>query len=247
MSQPTSREEFKDFCLRALGSPVIEINVANTQIDDRVDQALKYYYDFHFDGSEKIYYPHQITANNISNGYITVPENIIGVVKVFDIDSQTISSSDNMFNIRYQIALNDVFSMTNSGLISYFMSMEQLSLYSEFFAGEVPIRYNRMRDRLYIDRQWVSSDEGRYLMVEAYEIVNPEVWTQAWSDRQLQLLATAMIKKQWGANLIKYEGIQLLGGITFNGGKIYDDATQELKDIEEEIINQSLPVSDMIG
>ena len=247
MATPTTRTEFKEFCLRALGKPVIEINVDDDQVDDRVDQALRFYYDYHFDGSEKIYYKHLVDANTVSNMYIDLPENIIGAVRMFPMDSISTSSGD-IFNIRYQIALNDLYTLTNVALIDYYMTMEHLAMVQEILVGKPQIRYNRHRNRLYIDETKGDLTEGRYILIEAYEIVDPATYSDVWSDRWLQNYTTQQIKRQWGSNLTKFEGLQLPGGVTFNGTKIYDDADAEIKRLEEEMItNYSLPVMDMIG
>lgn len=247
MAVPATRAEFKEYCLRKLGKPVIEINVDDDQVDDRLDEALKYYWDYHFDGSEKIYYKHEITANNISDKYIELPENINGVVKIFDIGAATLSGND-IFNIRYQIALNDLYTLTSVSMVPYFMAMEHLHLLEELLVGKKPIRYSRHRDILHVDMDWTTLNEGDYLIVEAYQIVDPDVYSDVWSDRWLQNYTTALVKRQWGSNLTKFEGMQLPGGVQFNGQKIYDDATEELRRMEEEmIISYSLPVTDMIG
>lgn len=247
MAKPTTRTEFKEYCLRALGKPVLEINVDDDQVEDRIDQALTFYYDYHFDGTEKIYYKHQVDANTISNMYIDLPENVIGAVKMFPVDSISTGSGD-IFNIRYQIALNDLYTLTNVALIDYYMTMEHLSLVQEILVGKPQIRYNRHRNRLHIDETKGDLTEGKYIIVEAYQIVDPTTYTDVWSDRWLQYYATQLIKRQWGSNLTKFEGLQLPGGVTFNGMKIYDDADAEIKRLEEEMItNYSLPVMDMIG
>jgi len=247
MAQPTTRTEFKEFCLRALGKPVIEINVDDDQVDDRVDQSLRFYYDYHFDGTEKVYYKHLVDANTIANMYIDLPENIIGAVKMFPMDSISTSSGD-IFNIRYQIALNDLYTLTNVALIDYYMTMEHLSMVQEVLVGKPQIRYNRHRNRLHIDETKGDLVQGKYILVEAYEIVDPATYSDVWSDRWLQNYTTQQIKRQWGTNLTKFEGLQLPGGVTFNGIKIYDDADAEIKRLEEEMItNYSLPVMDMIG
>jgi hypothetical protein len=247
MAVPTSREEFKEYCLRKLGKPVIEINVDDDQVDDRIDECLRYYWDYHFDGSEKIYYKHQIDANNVVDKYITLPENIIGAVRVFPI-ADPIVRSDDLFNIRYQIALNDLYSLTSVSMVPYYMTMEHLALISELLVGQQPIRYNRHKDRLYVDMDWTRVNVGEYLLVEAYEIVDPNEYNQVWSDRWLQNYCTAKIKYQWGSNLTKFTGMSLPGGVQFNGEKILGDAQQEIEKMESEMISSySLPVTDMIG
>jgi len=247
MAVPNSRAQFKEYCLRKLGKPVIEINVDDDQVDDRVDEALKKYYDFHFDGSDKIYYKHQVTQTDIDNKYITMPENILGVVNLFPISDPSVRSDD-IFNIRYQIALNDLYTLTSVSMVPYYMVMEHLALIQELLVGKQPIRYNRHKDRLYVDMDWNNIGIGEYLLVEAYEIVDPDVWTDAWGDNWLQRYCTELIKKQWGSNLTKFTGMQLPGGVQFNGEKIYDDAVAEIAKLEENLISSySLPVMDMVG
>ena len=247
MAVPTSRSTFKEYCLRKLGKPVIEINVDDDQVEDRIDESLRYYWDYHFDGSEKVYYKHAITSDDKTNKYITLPENIIGAVRVFPIGDPSIRSDD-MFNIRYQIALNDLYTLTAYSMIPYFMAMQHLALISEMLVGQQPIRYSRHKDRLFVDTKWDNYNVGDFLLVEAYEVIDPDTFTDVWADRCLQNYCTEKIKYQWGSNLTKFSGMQLPGGVQFNGDKIFSDAQQAIEKMEEEmILNYSLPVADMIG
>lgn len=247
MSTPIDKASFKEYCLRKLGKPVIEINVDDDQVDDRIDEAIRYYWDYHFDGSDRIYYKHQVTETDIANKYITLPENIIGAVRIFQIGDPSIRADD-LFNIRYQIALNDLYTLTNVSLVPYYMVMEHLALVTELLVGQQPIRYARHKDRLYVDMDWNTVPVNSFLLVDAYEVIDPEVYTDAWNDRWLQNYATALIKRQWGSNLTKFVGMQLPGGVQFNGEKIYDDASAEIQKMEEEMISSySLPVLDMVG
>jgi hypothetical protein len=247
MAVPTSRSEFKEYCLRKLGKPVIEINVDDDQVEDRIDESLRYYWDYHFDGSEKVYYKHAITSDDKTNKYITLPENIIGAVRVFSIGDPSIRSDD-MFNIRYQIALNDLYTLTAYSMIPYFMAMQHLALISEMLVGQQPIRYSRHKDRLFVDTKWDNYNVGEFLLVEAYEVIDPDTFTDVWADRWLQNYCTEKIKYQWGSNLTKFSGMQLPGGVQFNGDKIFSDAQQTLLKMEEDmILNYSLPVADLIG
>ncbi len=247
MAVPTTRAEFKEYCLRKLGKPVIEINVDDDQVEDRIDESIRYYWDYHFDGTEKVYYKHLITNTDITNKYITLPENIVGAVRVFPIGDPSIRSDD-MFNIRYQIALNDLYTLTSYSMIPYFMAMQHLSLISEMLVGQQPIRYSRHRDRLYVDTKWENYNAGEYLLIEAYEVLDPDTYSDMWADRWLQNYTTAKIKYQWGSNLTKFTGMQLPGGVQFNGEKIFNDAKDEIEAMEKEMISSySLPVMDMIG
>jgi hypothetical protein len=247
MAVPATRSQFNEYCLRKLGKPVIEINVDDDQVEDRIDEAIRYYWDYHFDGTEKVYYKHQVSQQDIDNRYITLPENIIGAVRVFPIGDPSIRSDD-MFNIRYQIALNDLYTLTAYSMLPYYMAMQHLALISEFLVGQQPIRYSRHRDRLYIDTKWTNYNVGDFLLIEAYEVLDPDTFSDMWADRWLQNYATAKIKYQWGSNLTKFTGMQLPGGVQFNGEKIFDDAKTEIEVMEKEMISSySLPVMDMIG
>ena len=245
MAVPSTRTDFKEYCLRKLGKPVIEINVDDDQVEDRIDEALKMYYDYHFDGTEKTYYKHQFTQDDIDNGYITIPENIIGVVNIFDI-GQALNTA-NLFNIRYQIALNDLYTLTSVSMVPYVMALTHVQFLEQILVGKKPIRYNRHINKLYIDMDMKTLAVGDYVVVEAYMIVDPNTYTDAWGDRWLARYATCLIKLQWGTNIKKYQGMKLPGGLTFNGQQIYNEALQEKNELEKEMISSySLPVSDMI-
>jgi hypothetical protein len=246
MATPTSRSQFIENCLRRLGKPVVEINVDDDQVDDRVDEAIRYYWDYHFDGSEKIYYKQQITAQDKANRYIVMPENIIGVVNIFEIGQAL--NTNNLFNIRYQIALNDLYTLTSVSMVPYYMAMQHVQFLESMLVGKQPLRYNRHINKLYIDMDWNIVNEGDYVIVEAYQVVDPNVYTDAWGDRWLLRYAACLIKQQWGQNLKKFEGMKMPGGLTFNGQKIYDEATREREELEKEMIfTYSLPATDMIG
>jgi hypothetical protein len=247
MAVPTSRATFKEYCLRKLGKPVIEINVDDDQVEDRIDECIRYYWDYHFDGTEKTYYKQAVTDQIKSDKYITLPENIIGAIRVFQIGDPSIRASD-MFNIRYQIALNDLYQLTTVSLLPYYMAMQHLGTITELLVGQQPIRYNRHTNKLHVDMDWTKIDVGQFLLVEAYEVIDPDTYTDAWGDRWLQEYTTQKIKYQWGSNLTKFTGLQLPGGVQFNGEKILDDAEKSIEKLEQEMISSySLPVSDMIG
>lgn len=247
MAVPTTRAEFKQYCLRKLGAPVIEINVDDDQLEDRIDEALRYYWDYHFDGSQMVYYKHQITAQDRINKYIILPENIIGAVSIFSIADPSVRADD-LFNIRYQIALNDLYTLTSVSMVPYYMVMEHLALITEMLVGKQPIRYNRHQNKLYIDMDWNSLRDGEFILVQAYEVVDPTLFSDVWADRWLQNYTTQKFKYQWGTNLTKFTGLQLPGGVQFNGEKILDDAERTLDKMEQEMISSySLPVMDMTG
>ena len=156
MAIPTSRSEFKENCLRRLGKPVIEINVDDDQVEDRIDEALRYFWDYHFDGSEKLYYKHQVTQTDKTNKYITLPENVIGAVNIFPIGNAL--NTNNLFNIRYQIALNDLYTLTSVSMVPYYMALTHIQFLEQMLIGQQPLRYNRHVNRLYIDMDWERVD-----------------------------------------------------------------------------------------
>lgn len=247
MARPTTREQFKQYCLRNLGSPVIDINVDDEQLEDRIDEALQYYRDYHYDGTEHVYLKHQITSSDKTNKYISIPENIQGIVRVFDIGDSI--NSSNLFNIRYQIHLNDLFDFSSASYVPYVNAMRHVEMLEEIFVGKKPIRFNRHTDRLYIDMDWetdVLVDE--YIIIDCYRTVDPNTYTDVWGDRWLLRYTTALFKRQWGENLSKFQGIQLPGGIQFDGVRILGEAREEINKLEDEMITSySLPVHDMIG
>ena len=246
MASPASRSEFKENCLRRLGKPVIEINVDDDQVEDRVDEALKYFWDYHFDGSDKVYYKAQITDTDKTNRYIQLPDNIIGAVNIFEIGQAL--NTNNLFNIRYQIALNDLYTLTSVSMVPYYMAMQHVQFLESMLVGKQPLRYNRHNNKLYIDMDWNIINAGDYVIVEAYEVLDPDVYTSAWADRWLLRYGACLIKQQWGTNLKKFDGMKMPGGLTFNGQQIYSEATQEREELEKEMIHSySLPVTDMIG
>ena len=247
MAVPTTRKLFKDYCLRRLGSPVIDINVDDGQVDDRIDDALAYYRDFHFDGTEHVYVPYKITQADVTNKYITLPEDINYVIRIFDIGRAT--SVSNLFNIRYQIHLNDLFDFSSTTYVPYVMGMRHIEELEQIFVGSKPIRFNRHNNRLYVDMKWdkdVKPDD--YVIIDAYRTLDSDTYSDVWSDPWLKKYATALIKKQWGENLKKFEGMNLPGGVKFNGQKIWDEANDEINTLEKEMNSgYSLPVMDMMN
>jgi hypothetical protein len=246
MATPTSNTDFKEFCLRKLGKGVIEINVSNAQVDDRVDEAVNFYQDYHFDGTERVFYKKQITQDDKDNKYITLPDNIIGAVNLFDIGDAT--STNNLFNIRYQIALNDLYSLTSQSLVPYYMAFQHLELYEQILVGKQPIRYNRHRNQFHIDMDWNKIAVGEYLIVEAYQVIDPDTYSKMYGDYWLQRYATALIKIQWGENLKKFQGMQMPGGMIMDGMSIYNEGIRDKEQLEMEMrTSYSLPAADMIG
>ena len=249
MAKPNSRTTFIDYCLRSLGSPVIEINVDDDQVDDRVDEALQFYQSYHSDAIEKFYLKHQVTQTDINNGFIAINDLITDVVRVMPL-RESVSSTD-MFDIRYQLHLNDLHSLGFMGnLTEYVMSQQFLSLLDLVIdSDEKHINFNRHKNQLEIHMDWSEEIEvNDYLVVECYRIIDPSTYTDVWDDYFLKRYATALIKRQWGTNLLKFEGMQMPGGVQFNGRQLFDDAKEELERLEEEArLNWEKPVDFMTG
>jgi len=249
MAAPNSKTTLIDYCLRNLGAPVIEINVDEDQIDDRIDEALQFYQTYHADSIEKFYLKHEVTQNDITNGYITTSNLITDVVRVLPI-RDSVTSSD-MFDIRYQIHLNDIHSVGFMGsLTEYVMSQQFLSLLDQVIdSDEKHINFERHKNQLRIDMDWDNELEvNDYIVIECYRVIDPDTYTDVYNDYFLKRYATALIKRQWGTNFIKFEGMVMPGGVTFNGRQIFDDANEEITKLEEEArLNWEQPVDFMTG
>jgi hypothetical protein len=245
MSVPQNRADFKSYCLRKLGAPVIKINVSDTQVDDRVDEALKFWWDYAIDGSEKIYYKYQVQQADITNQYITLPENIIGAVRIFDVG--VISSAiANPFNLNYQIALNDLYTLASSSMIPYYAMMVQLEFIEQMLIGQKPIRFNRLNNILYVDMNWGNLSVGNYLLVEAHQVIDPNTYVEAFGDRLLQNYCTALIKQNWANNIGKMDAV-MQGDVKINYQKIMDEAVADIEKYEQIIMDQNIPQGLFLG
>lgn len=252
MSGPiTNRQDFKTYCLRRLGFPTIQINVDDDQIEDRIDDAIQYWQDYHFDGTQKVYWVHHITQQDQQQMYLDASQaldsdnnsiSILGVSRIFPIqDSQ---ANVNMFDLRYQLRLNELYDFTSASYINYTLTQQHLRSLEIMFTGEVPIRFNRLMQRLYIDWSWKQDvGPGDVVVSECYATINPDSYTYVWSDRWLKEYTTALIKRSWGANMKKFGGIQLPGGVMLNGKETYDEACTEIERLEREMeMNYGAPL-----
>ena len=273
MAVPSTKATLKSYCLRALGYGVIDINVSDDQADDRLDEALQYFAQYHYDGIEKMYLKHLITSDEVTRAradasttatdtadnsitatwkegtnFIPVPSAVVSVVQVFPFTDT--GAGSNMFDIRYQLRLNDLFDFSSTSVIQYQMTMDNIDLLQHILVGETPIRFNQHQNRLYIDMDWendVTADVD-YLIIECYRKLDPTTYTDIYDDIYLKRYATALIKKQWGANLSKFGGVTMLGGITMNGETLYTQALEEQNKLEEQIqLAFELPINYMIG
>lgn len=241
MAKPYNRQTFKEYCLRKLGAPVIQINVSDEQVEDRIDEAFAFFSDYHYNGSEHVYLKHQITQEDIDNGYVTVPERLLGVTRIFDLSS-SISSGTGMFNVTYQFVLNNLQDLTGYSIQNYYMTMQSLRFIQEWLVGWPMIRYNRLTNRVFLDMTVSKLTPGNYLIFEAYDIIDQEVYEDLWADRWFQNYATALIQEQWGRNLTKFVGMQLVGGVQFNGEQILADAMNTRQAMEQEAKNSLQPL-----
>jgi hypothetical protein len=317
-----SREDLKQYALRALGAPVLEINVDEDQLEDRLDEALEYWRQYHPDGVEQIYMKHQIRASEMSlttsvaenfvlaevvtgstsgaiaevvrettrvstgtlllvkkvvgtfvagetiNGsssgttavlgttpctlreydlkYIQIPDLVYGVTKVLSIGMA--SSSKNIFDLQYQLRLNDLYDLTSTSIIYYKTVMGQLALLDHELNGHQLFRFNRRMNRLYLDLNWESDVIlGDYVIAQGYRALDPSEFSKVWNESWLKHYVTALFKKQWATNIKKFSGIQLPGGVTLDGDKLYDEATGEVKELEDELSTKSAPLDFFIG
>ena len=261
MAIPTTKATFKSYCLRALGDGVVDINVSDDQVDDRIDEALQYFSIYHFDGIERMYLKHLITSDEVTRAranadttgtdtvdssitatwkegtnYVPLPSAVISVLNVFPL-TDTGSGSSNMFDLQYQLRLNDLFDLSSTSIMHYEMTMDNLDLIQHILVGETPIRFNQHQNRLYLDMDWendVTADVD-YILIECYRKLDPATYTDIYDDMFLKRYATALIKKQWGANLSKFNGVAMLGGVTMNGETLYTQGLEEQNSLEEKM------------
>lgn len=317
MSNPATRQQLVDYCLRQLGHPVIEINIDDDQLEDCIDDAFSFYRDYHYDATELVYLKQQITpstlqitganaasftngeiitgstsgakatvfsnqaANKIDvfnttgtftaaetisgsvsgtsatfssltkgvydNEYVSLDDSIFGVNKILQLSNRTAGTG--MFDVRYQLMLNNIQSLTNTDIIYYNQLKTHINLINDLLTGQKPIRFNRHMNRLYIDLNWDEDVEvNEYIIIEAYKILDPNTFTDVYNDTWLKRYATALIKRLWGVNLKKFEGVQLPGGVTLNGQIIYNEAIEEITRLEEEVKSTwQLPVDMFVG
>ena len=255
MATPATREQLKQYCLRTLGKPVIEINVDDDQLEDRIDEALQYYAQYHYDGIRRTYLKYQytqadkdrilgnssesVTKNSVTtswsegNNFLVVPESVISVINIFPFSDK---GNLNLFDVRYQLRLNDLYDFSSTSIINYDVVLRHLDFLDHILVGEKPLRFNQHDNRLYIDQDWKNDLQvGEYLVIECYRKLDPTVYTDVYNDIYLKRYVTALFKKQWGANLSKFNGVTMIGNVTLNGAQIYQDALQDIEKLEQEI------------
>lgn len=283
MAQPTTRQELVDYCKRKLGAPVLEINVADEQIDDLVDDAIQFFQERHFDGVYPAFYKYKVTQNDIDRGragygssqtlvgiastsvttnivgtattfnyfensnYLQMPPNIIGVNKIFTFDGGS-TITHNMFSVKYQLFLNDIYYWGATEILSYAMVKTYLEDLDFLLNTQKQIRFNKRQDRLYLDLDWGSVTTNQYFVIDCYSTLDPNDYSRVWNDSFLKPYVTSLIKRQWGQNMMKFTGVKLPGGVELNGRQMYDDAQKEIDVLMEKMSNTyELPPLDMIG
>lgn len=228
-----TRDDFKEYCLRKLGKPVINIEVTEDQLEDRLVEAIRLYTEWHFDATVKQYYKYLLTEEDIQNQYIILPDNILEVSRVISPPGMVPGSY--LFDIRYQIAMNDITNLTSRSLAPYVTSMQHLSLLNQIINGQKLIRFNRHRNRLNIDMRWEHLEAGKHLMIECNQVLDPELYNTMYEDRWLTNYYTALIKTQWGQNLSKFANMPLPGGLTLNVQQLQAEAADEKARLEQEL------------
>lgn len=270
MANPNTRETLKQYALRTLGKPVIEINVDDDQLEDRLDEALQYFSQYHYDGVERTYLKYKVTQADVDriispdgdtassitknsvttawteqNNFILVPEAVLAVTRIFPLSNR---GNQNMFDMRYQLRLNDLYSLTSTNILYYEQVQQQLSLMQHVLVGRTPIRFNQHMNRLYLDMDVESIYKDEYLIIECYRKLDPTNFTDVYNDMWLKKYATALCKYQWGENLSKFQGIALPGGVTLDGTQMKQEAQEEIQRLEEESrLNHDMLPMDMIG
>ena len=268
----TTRETLKQYALRALGKPVIEINVEDDQVEDRIDEALQYFAQYHYDGVERMYLKYQVTADDVTRArsdetlstvtdtadstvtasfkegknYIPMPSNVMSVVQIFPF---TDKAALNLFDVRYQLRLNDLYDFSSTSIIHYDMTLRHLDMLDHILVGERPLRFNQHKNRLYIDMDWANDiDAGDFIIIECYRKLDGSTFTDVFDDIFLKKYLIQLIKRQWGQNLSKFQGVAMLGGVQMNGEQIYSQAQDEINKLEEQIqLSYELPPNYMMG
>ena len=283
MASPSNRTEFVNYCKRQLGAPVLEINIADEQVEDVIDDAVQYFQERHFDGVAQAYLKYKITQDDIDRGrasmetnkkqtgittttatadiagtdttfsyyensnFLQIPPAVIGVTKIYHFDG-TNTMTNNMFSVKYQMFLNDIYYWGATELLTYAMTKTYLEDINFLLTTEKQIRFNKRMDRLYLDIDWGSVSKDDWLVIDCFRQLDPNDYGRVWNDSFLKKYATALMKRQWGQNLLKFQGVKLPGGVELNGRQIYDDAEKDLEIIREQMSNTyELPPLDMIG
>lgn len=248
MAELASRDDLKQYCLRRLGAPVIKINVEDTQVEDRIDDALQLYQDYHYDASELYYWQHTITQNDVDQRYFDIDPSVFGITRIFPINDTI--TQNNMFDLRYQLRLHELYDFTSTSYTNFSITMQHLQNLEQMFTGDIPIRFQRHTHQLHVDWAWGGTEAavGSVVVAEGYRSIDPETYESIYNDMWLKKYTTALIKRQWGEQMKKFGNVQLPGGIVLNGKETYDEAIDEITKLEDEMQDRySLPVMFQVG
>ena len=230
---------------------MLDINVTIQQLEDKVDDALQLYQEFHDDATLRTFFKYQVTSADVTNGYIPISSDIIYVSKLFPV-SNIYWGSGGMFDVKYQLMLNDLawLHTWSNGIQYYYQTKQYLEFLDFNLTGQPQVTFSRHQDRLYIHGEWWNGDikENDYLVAEVLQIIDPETHNSVYNDMFVKDYTTALIKQQWGQNMSKFEGVQLPGGVTISGRQLLEDANAEITELRERMrLEQELPVDFIIG
>lgn len=245
----TSREQLKQYALRDLGAPLITIDISDEQMEDRIDEAISFFRDYYFDGIEKAFYRHQITQQDIDDKFIQLPDHVWAVTRIFPYPTSSSSSQLNIFDLQYQLRMNDLRDLTSTSLIYYSQVMSHIALIDNLLNKQKQFRFNKLNGKLYIDQNWGSEGLAvdQYLLCDVYTAVDPTESPRMWDDRFLKKYTTALFKQQWGSNVKKFSGIQLPGGAMLDGQALYEEGKSEVEAIEESVMGKLAPLEWQMG
>lgn len=243
----TNRDDFKSYVLRACGHPLITVDVTEEHLDDRIDDAILFFNDYYWDGIKKEYFKHQLTATNMVDRYVTIPDHIWSVSKVFNASS-TSGSSGNIFDLEYQLRMSDMRDLTSTSLVYYEQVMSHIALLQHRLHVDRQFRFNRLDGKLFLDLNWEAKlKEGDWILLECYAALDPATSPKMWNDRVFKEYVVSLIKQQWAQNLSKYQGVQLPGGVTIDSQTMYANASSDIEKIEQEIMTNLAPLEFNIG
>jgi len=240
-----TREGLKNYCLRTLGAPVVQINVADEQLEDRINEAIQYFQTYHYDGITRTYFRHPITQEEIDNQKILMPSHISGVKRITPFRHGYQGS--NLFDVQYQLRLTDIYELMNTNTVNYVMTMQHLAMMDQILNGYPQFEFNYVEGYLYLEVGKNKLVAGNYILIEAYSSIQPDNSPRFWNNAWLKKYTTALFKKTWGTNLKKFSGLQIPGGVTIDGKALYSEAVEELKDLEDSLRNQSSPLGFQVG
>lgn len=250
VTDPRNREEFKMYIRSKLGEPIIELNVTEFHVDQAVDEALQHYRDYHYNGSSQVYWTHELTQADIDNRYIDVPDDLFGVTTCYDFsDSNGLGLSTDIYSGAWQMNFDMIFNQgtIQGNFLSFYINKSYYELINSLLIGMKKLRFNMHENRVYLDNTMKNFTPGTRIVLDGYQVTDPDEHPDVWSDRWLIRYATAKLKRQWGENISKFDGA-LPGGLKLNYERIIAEADREIEQIEENCLRDySIPPMDAIG